>query len=64
MRLAATASAAPREMVRRLKTTMRGMCAVCAHGEAVHLELKQQLWSIDQPEFKKRLAALKERLKR
>ncbi len=62
MRLAATAVAAPKEMQRRLKTTMRGMCHVCAHGEAVQLELKQQLWSTEQPEFKKRLASLKGRI--
>lgn len=64
MALAAGAASAPREMVRRLKTTMRAMCHVCAHGEAVQLELKQQLWSTEQPEFKERLAALKERLKK
>jgi enoyl-CoA hydratase len=62
LQLAASAAAAPREMLRRLKTTLRGMCAVCAHGEAVQFELKQQLWSIEQPEFRERLSALKSRI--
>jgi enoyl-CoA hydratase len=64
VRLASHTAAAPREMQRRLKATLRSMCGTCAHGEAVAWEMKQQLWSMDQPEFRERLAALKRRISR
>lgn len=38
------------------------LAAVTDHGEAVRLELEQQLWSLDQEEFKERIAALKKRI--
>ena len=62
LRLATRAAAAPREMVRRLKATLRGMAAVTDHSEAVERELEEQLWSTDQPAFRERLAALKRRI--
>jgi enoyl-CoA hydratase len=62
IRLASHAVGAPRELQRRLKATLRAMCGRCAHGEAVSWEMKQQLWSIDQPEFRERLATLKRRI--
>lgn len=61
-RLAARAASAPAEMVRRLKGTLRGMAGVLDHGDAVRRELEVQLWSIGQPEFQERLAALKRRI--
>jgi enoyl-CoA hydratase len=64
LKFASHAASAPRELQRRLKATMRAMCGRCAHGEAVTWEMKQQLWSIDQPEFRERLAALKKRISR
>jgi enoyl-CoA hydratase len=64
IRLASHAAAAPREMQRRLKATLRSMCGTCAHGEAVAWEMKQQLWSLEQPEFRERLSALKQRIGR
>jgi enoyl-CoA hydratase len=63
-RLASHAAAVPRELHRRMKATLRAMCGRCAHGEAVSWEMKQQLWSIEQPEFRERLAALKKRISR
>ncbi|MHC4551055.1 MAG: enoyl-CoA hydratase [Planctomycetota bacterium] len=62
IRLAARAAAVPREMMTRLKATLRGMAAVSDHEDAVQRELEQQLWSIDQPAFRERLAALKRRI--
>ncbi len=61
-RLAARAAAAPREMVRRLKGTLRSMASVTDHGAAVERELEEQLWSVDRPEFRERLEALKRRI--
>lgn len=62
VRLAARTAAAPREMVRRLKATLRDMATVDDHGDAVERELEAQLWSVEQPAFHERLAALKERI--
>jgi enoyl-CoA hydratase len=38
------------------------MATVATHDEAVERELVDQLWSIDQPEFAERLAALQRRI--
>jgi len=62
LQLASHAAAAPRELQRRLKATLRSMCGTCAHGEAVAREMKQQLWSLEQPEFHERLAVMKQRI--
>ncbi len=59
-----TEAAAPREMVRRLKATLRSMATVTDHGEAVDRELEEQLWSVGRPEFRERLEALKRRIAR
>ena len=63
-RLAARAAAAPREMVRRLTTTLRSMAGVADHAEAVDRELEEQLWSVGRPEFRERLESLKRRITR
>jgi enoyl-CoA hydratase len=62
VRLATRATAAPREMVQKLKGTLRAMGSVTEHAEAVELELEPQLWSTAQPAFQERLAALKRRI--
>jgi len=61
-RLAGRAAAAPRELMTRLKATLRKMSSVTDHDEAVTHELEAQLWSVDQPEFRERLAALKRKI--
>jgi enoyl-CoA hydratase len=58
---AAGATAAPRDLVRRLKATMR-VVSCQQHDEAVERELKWQVWSTEQPEFRDRVAALKRRI--
>ncbi len=53
----------PHELARRIKATVRQQAAVRDHDEAVDLELAQQLWSLDQPDFADRLASLERRLR-
>ena len=61
--LAARAAQAPRELARRTKATMDDVLALDEHEAAVARELETQLWSMDQPEFAERLAALQARIK-
>ncbi len=60
--LAKHTTKAPREMVQKLKATLRDMVAVTDHNEAVERELEPQLWSVEQPAFRDRIAALKRRI--
>ncbi len=60
--LAGRAAAAPAELVRRTKATIRDVAAIDDHPVAVERELVDQLWSMDQPEFAERLAALQARI--
>jgi enoyl-CoA hydratase len=62
--LARIAASAPRELMKRLKATLRSMAGVTEHDTAVERELEPQLWSVEQPEFRERLAALKRRISR
>ena len=61
--LAARATAAPGELTRRTKATMDDVLAIDDHEAAVARELETQLWSMDQPEFAERLAALQAKIK-
>lgn len=60
--LAAKAASAPPELTRRVKETLRAVAALDRHDDAVDLELKTQLWSLQQPFFAERLAALRARV--
>lgn len=60
--LAARAASGPPELVRRIKASIGAMGAVETHAEAVDLELEPQVWSINQPAFAERLAALRQRI--
>lgn len=60
--LAARAASAPVELIRRTKRTLQDVAALESHEPAVDAELQQQLWSIDQPAFTERLAALRRRI--
>ena len=60
--LAARAAAAPHELVRRTKATLDDVTTIDTHEAAVDRELETQLWSMDQPEFAERLAALQARI--
>ena len=56
--MAARAAAAPPEVVTRTKANISKMADVETHSEAVDIELADQVWSMEQPEFGERLAAL------
>jgi enoyl-CoA hydratase len=60
--LAATAAAAPRELVLRMKATLAEMASIDDHATAVERELDDQVWSLNQPAFQERLAALRQRI--
>jgi enoyl-CoA hydratase len=62
LRLASHATRAPRDMVGRLKSTLRAMASVTDHDDAVERELEPQLWSVNQATFNERLQALKRRI--
>lgn len=63
-RLAARAASAPPEVVARTKATIAAMPGVATQEEAVARELDPQLWSLAQPEFADRLAALQAKITR
>ena len=56
------AAAGPPELVRRIKGTLADMWSIGDHGAAVDRELETQLWSLDQPDFAERLAALQKKI--
>lgn len=60
--LAARAAAVPPELAARTKATLRDVARIGEHAEAVERELITQLWSMDQPEFAERLAAMRRRI--
>ena len=62
--LAARAASAPHELVRRTKGTLDDVLRIDDHEVAVDRELETQLWSMDQPEFAERLAALQAKIRR
>ncbi len=60
--LAARAAATPRDLVGRVKETLGAMAGVATHAEAVELELEPQVWSLHQPAFAERLAAMQAKI--
>jgi enoyl-CoA hydratase len=60
--VAGGATAAPREVVARVKQSLSAVANVATHDEAVELELEAQVWSLNQPAFKERLADLQRRI--
>ena len=60
--LAGRAAAGPPELVRRMAATIADMATIDDHDAAVARELEPQLWSMDQPDFAERLAALQRRI--
>ncbi|HEX8803790.1 MAG TPA: enoyl-CoA hydratase, partial [Acidimicrobiales bacterium] len=60
--MAAVAAAAPRDLVVRIKATLADAASIATHDEAVERELGDQLWSVDQPAFQERLAAMQRRI--
>jgi enoyl-CoA hydratase len=60
--LAATAASGPRDLIVRMKATLADVAAIDAHDDAVERELDDQVWSLNQPAFQERLAALQQRI--
>lgn len=60
--MASRAASAPRELVARTRRTVLDLASVGTRDEAVRRELVEQLWSIEQPAFAERLAALQRRI--
>ena len=60
--LATAAASAPRDLVARIKQTMVDVRSIDDHAEAVERELEPQVWSINQPAFQEKLAALQRRI--
>lgn len=61
-RLAQRVAENPPELVRRTKQTLVDVATIDEHDAAVERELGQQLWSMDQPAFAERLAAMQSRI--
>jgi enoyl-CoA hydratase len=60
--MASAAARAPRDLVERVKQTMRDVTQLSDHSAAVERELDPQVWSINQPAFQEKLAALRQRI--
>jgi enoyl-CoA hydratase len=60
--MGARAAGAPRELLLRVKQTMRDVALLDDHGAAVDRELDPQVWSLAQPWFAERVAALRSRI--
>jgi enoyl-CoA hydratase len=60
--LAAKAASAPPKLATKVRQTMDALAAVDDHATAVDVELEPQVWSLDQPDFQERLAALQQRI--
>ena len=60
--MAARAADAPSELVQRVKATMAHAPGITDHDTAVERELVDQVWSIQQPAFAERLAAMQQKI--
>jgi enoyl-CoA hydratase len=56
------AASAPRELAIIAKQTIQDMATITTHPDAVARELDPQLWTVKQPWFEERIAALKARI--
>jgi enoyl-CoA hydratase len=60
--MAQRAADGPRELVQKVKATIADMATIDDHDTAVDRELEPQIWSLGQPDFKERLAALQSKI--
>ena len=61
--MAARAASAPPELATVVRRTITDMGGIDDHRAAMERELEEQLWSMDQPAFAERLAALQARIR-
>jgi enoyl-CoA hydratase len=60
--MAERAASGPHELARRIKATIGDMVTIDDHAAAVDRELEPQVWSLEQPAFKERVAALQAKI--
>ena len=60
--MAGKAAAGPPELVRKIKQTLADMATVDSPTAAVERELIPQVWSLGQPDFRERLAAMQAKI--
>ena len=60
--MAERAASGPHELSRRIKATIHDVAAIDDHAAAVDRELEPQVWSLEQPAFKERVAALQAKI--
>ena len=60
--MAARAAAVPVELLRRTKATLADVATLTDHPTAVDREIVPQVWSLEQPAFKARVAALQAKI--
>ena len=60
--IAARAAEGPKQLVSEIKSTFADMVGIDVHEPAVDRELEPQVWSLNQPWFQERLAAIKARI--
>jgi enoyl-CoA hydratase len=60
--MAGRAAVAPRELVMKTKASIQDMAVIDNHPAAVARELEPQLWSVKQPAFRERLAAMQAKI--
>ena len=60
--MAERSASGPRELARRIKATIADVAAIDDHAAAVDRELEPQVWSLEQPAFKERVAALQAKI--
>lgn len=60
--MARHAASAPNELVARIKATLADMATIDDHDAAVDRELEPQVWSLGQPAFRERVAALQAKI--
>lgn len=56
------AAEAPRDLVIKIKESIVDMASIDNHADAVDRELTPQVWSMNQPAFRERLAALQQKI--
>jgi enoyl-CoA hydratase len=60
--MARASAEAPRDLVMKIKASIQDMADIDDHEAAVERELDPQVWSLNQPAFKERLAALQAKI--
>ncbi len=60
--MARASADAPRDLVMKIKASIQDMATIDDHRQAVERELEPQVWSLNQPAFKERLAAMQKKI--